>query len=948
MAGFTLRNSEEFDAWQSYEASHLRTQYSEALIRLVCGYIWRRDYTAARTCALRLLALDPLSEAAHCYLMQIYAWMDEPAEALRQYAACQTALDELGVAPQSFTNALYEAIKNGIDLPTDNLEIKAAESPPDVPAPAAKPDVLPPNNLPHLLTAFVPRPDETTLIAETLNRVECRLLTLTGIGGIGKTRLALQTAADQVAHFGDGTFFVPLVSVQQSDQAVFAIGNALKIAFKGLQDATDQLIGYVRDKTILLVMDSFEHVLGAATLIDELLVNAPRLKIVVTSRERLDLSGEWIVPVGGMGYPDTAHAPDWDSFSAVQLFIQSVRRVQPRFDPNANREAVVAVCQAVEGIPLSLELAATWAHSFTIAQILQCMENGLDFLVTSARNIPERHRSLRVVFDQSWELCSALEQQVLRQLAVFRSHFRFEAAAAIAGATTDDMAHIIEKSMVRVQDQEHYDIHQLLRQYLLERLVEANEDRATRDRHLAYYLALSDAAAPELRGANQIEWLERLDADHANIRDAVLWALEDGQTDAALRIEGNLWMFWRSRNHSTEALQWIEQTLAQYANVNTTLYANAAYAAGIFSSAQGDYAKAEHYHRQALDIRQDLNDQVGISASLNSLGILAWTRREYDKAQTLLEQSLAIRRAGGNTLGQATTLGNLGVLLVEMNDHPQASRYFEEALVLHKQLDDLQGIALILANLGGLSYLQGDYQQSRAYYEETLEIERRVGRNLNIAEVLRNLSEIAIWNAEYAAARAMLDESLQLCLQVNDKSGVAKTYIKQGWLAYNTDQIAQAMHLAEQGILVLRAIGDRRDLAEALLLKAKCLGKQHPVSGVHAFADCFTEALRLSELIVGAEAALELAQVAVESKQAKWTSDLLAVFSELYQRSNQALLPRMQAQLARIQQQLSAQSVPKIDVSFQRETILQPMSNDEMMARVSTFVGEYNRRIDDR
>jgi len=407
-------------------------------------------------------------------------------------------------------------------------------------------------------------------------------------------------------------------------------------------------------------------------------------------------------------------------------------------------------------------------------------------------------------------------------------------------------------------------------------------------------------------------------------------------------------MFWRSRNHNTEALQWIEQTLAQCANVITTLFANAAHAAGVFASAQGDYAKAEHYYRRALDIRQGLNDQVGIGASLNSLGILAWTRRQYEEARTALEQSLAIRRATGNTLGQATVLGNLGVISSEMGDYPQASRYFEEALVLHKQLDDLQGISLILLNLGSLSYIQsGDYQQSRAYYEEALDIERRVGRYGNIAELLRNLGEIAIGNADYAAARTMLDESLQLCLQVNDKSGVAKTHIKQGWLAYGTDQIVQATQLVEQGIFMLRTIGDSRDLADGLLLKAKCLGKQRPASGAYAFADCFVEALRLSELVIAAEAALELAQMAVESNQAKWTSDLLVVYAELYRRSKHALPPRIRTQLAYIHEHAPLQFIPDADAGAQRAAAPNvTVSDDEMMSLVTAFANEQIRRTE--
>ncbi|HLY28123.1 MAG TPA: tetratricopeptide repeat protein, partial [Aggregatilineales bacterium] len=573
---------------------------------------------------------------------------------------------------------------------------------------------------------------------------------------------------------------------------------------------------------------------------------------------------------------------------------------------------------------------------------LQRVQQGVDFLTTTSRNVPERHRSLRVVFDQSWQMLSPSERQVLRRLAVFRGPFRFDSAAAITGGSLTILAALFDKSFFR-QEGTRYNMHHLLRQYLSGRLQDADEVQATQAGYLQYYVELSRAAAPEVRGANQIEWLDRLDDEHANIHVAILHALEDQQFDAALEIEGNLWLFWQARGHITEALGWIEPTLVQATNTNTVAYGNALHAAGFFSWCQGDYDKAEHYHHRALAIRQKLNDQAGIGVSLNNLGILAWAGRRFEEALAFYEQSLATRRAIGFTYGEATVLRNMGIVFATIGDFTQARSHYGQAVMLFRQLNDLQGIAETLHSLGKVAYRNGDYQQARSYAEEAIALSRQVGNYEKIALGLESLTLTAIDLAEYVYAQTSINESLQLYLQVNDKAGVARDYVLQGWIAYYTHQIPEALELAEQGTNMLRQMTAPEDLGSGILLKAKCLLKQqHQAMAVRTLGECFSEALHLADFQVAAEAALELAHIAVQSRQTQGKNDLLAVFWQLHKRSYNALLPRVQAKLAQIHEQSVLQARHAAEASFPIASVhKQQLSDAEMLGLVDSFASEF-------
>src|SRR5262245_11067224 len=326
------------------------------------------------------------------------------------------------------------------------------------------------DHLPSPPTPFVGRSEEMALLRQRLDDPDCRLLTLVGPGGIGKTRLAVEAAHKQRAHFVHGAHFVSLALVNSPDLFLFAVGNVLEFLFDGQQAPIVQLINYVRDKRLLLLLDGFEHLLDAVPLLADLLAGAPHLKLFVTSRERLNLQGEWTLPIEGLDYPrDTGH-DHFERYSAVQLFVQAARQSQPGFSLNSDAPGVLHICQLVEGIPLAIELAAAWVRLLPCAQIAERLASSLDFLASPVRNAPERHRSLRVVFDHSWALLSSIEQTALAKLSVFRGSFDLEAAEAVGGASLLVVASLVDKSLLRTDSTGRYALHELLRQYAAEQL----------------------------------------------------------------------------------------------------------------------------------------------------------------------------------------------------------------------------------------------------------------------------------------------------------------------------------------------------------------------------------------------------------------------------------------------------------------------------------------------
>ena len=829
LAHFDLPGCPEFEEWMVRRRAWLRQQMLETLTHLAAHHTRRREYELAIEYTRRQLTMEPWWEEAHRQMMRLLALTGQRSAALAQYETCRRILaEELGVEPLAETKALYERIRS---------------------APPA-----PYHNLPPQPTPFVGREEELAAIAQRLANPSCRLLTIVGPGGIGKTRLAIQAATEAAATFLNGVCFVPLASVISADFLVPAIAQALGFPFHGPKDPRRQLIGYLQDKEMLLVLDGFEHLLtpsptllppqpsprrgkgeGGIGLVVDILHHAPDVKILVTSRERLNLRWEWLFEIEGLRVPPlpwpSPYEEGVESYSAVQLFLQSARRVDWRFAPIQEAGWVVRICQLMEGMPLGIELAAAWVGERSCREIAQTIERNLGFLAASFRDMPPRHRSMRAAFDHSWHLLSEEEQRVFRRLSVFRGGFQDAAAVQVTGASHRLLASLADKSLLRRLPSGRYELHELLRRYGAERLQEAGEETPLHRRHLNYFVALAERAAPELEGPEQEAWLGRLEADHDNMRAALEWSTAGGEAEVGLRLAAALWRFWEVRGHLREGCRWLEELLAKAEPERTSpsVRARALRGAGRLLQCQGEYERATALYQESLALLRELGDKRGIAHTLNNLGLVAWHQGNYSEAIAAYEESLALKRQLGDKRGIASSLGNLAIVTWYQGDYERARALYTESLALFRELEDKKNIAISLRNLGALAREQGEYEQAAALLEESLALFRELGSRRGIASSLGLLGYVARHQGGYERATALWEECLTLFRELGDKRSVAITLANLGSVASAQGEHGRAEGLYRESLALQREVGEKRDIAECLEGLAGVAGQQGQV-----------------------------------------------------------------------------------------------------------------------
>jgi len=536
-----------------------------------------------------------------------------------------------------------------------------------------KRDQPPACNLSLQPTSFIGRSEELSAIARILANPSCRLLTLTGPGGIGKTRLALEVVAAQTAAFADGVAFVALAAVDTPRQIVSTIGDSLGLAFAEHPNPIAHLLGYLRARHMLLVLDNFEHLLAGADLIPDVLVSAPQVTLLVTSRERLNLQAEWLFDVGGLAYPlEDLHGSallqnqtQLADYSAVQLFVQRATQVQPALVIDAATLLTIAhICQHVAGMPLAIELAAAGARTLPLSEIERQIRANLDALVTTMRDVPTRHRSMRAVFDHSWKLLDAHERVLLSRLAVFRSGWAAAGAAEVAGATLPAFLSLVDKSLVRQSSgapgapEPRFTLLEPIREYALEQLVARGEAQALQHAHAVYYQTLAEAVAAQWGTATFDQAIAQLQREYDNLRAALAWAGDSGDSLLGLRLAEALWQFWRSYGYISEGRAWLEQFLALDA-MPTDPSARAArqhglHAAAWLASDQHDYAQAARYFAQSMALRQALGKTGDDTDLLLNAARQARAEGNYQRALGFLEQALAWHRAQGHDIAQGS------------------------------------------------------------------------------------------------------------------------------------------------------------------------------------------------------------------------------------------------------------------------------------------------------
>jgi predicted ATPase len=631
-----------------------------------------------------------------------------------------------------------------------------------------------PHNLPGSKTSFIGRDLELVEIGNALSSDEVRLITLLGPGGIGKTRLALQAAHDQLQEnrFGNGVFFVALENLTLGEQVSRAVAGALGATVQGNSDPLETLQKFIAQKSILLVLDNFEHLTSEAAMVSALLEVCPNLVFLVTSRERLQLEEEFVLPISGVPVPTLGSQLSQAALSdAVRLFVQRAKRARLDFvlsEPDL--PAVLEICDLVEGSPLGIELAAALVKMLPLSEIVCEIMCNLDVLETNAVNAKEGHRSLRAVFEQSWTRLSIREQAVFAQLSVFQGGFTREAASEVAGATIPVLASLIDKSLLRVDREGRYDRHALLHQYALEKLqATPNVHEQARERHYGFYLALTQRAEPQLRGPEQAVWFERIELEHPNLRSTLGWALERRDGKAFLRCCRALRYFWVFRGHVTEGRAWLTRALEE-ADIpkGSAFHAEALTNLGVLSGHQGDLTASGVLHRQSLAIYRTLERPINIAAELNNLSVNARYQGQLEEARECAEESLSITRSLEDRYLIAENLNNLASIEIDLGRYAGARSSMEESLEIQRALGNTLIVANMLVNLGEVTGLLGDPVTAQSSLEEALTLHKGLGNVRGMAYALINLGDLALGQDDRAAARAHFQESLPITSDLND------------------------------------------------------------------------------------------------------------------------------------------------------------------------------------
>jgi len=706
---------------------------------------------------------------------------------------------------------------------------------PDLPAafPPLKTLDQHPTNLPLQLTLLIGREKEIASVCALLRRATIRLVTLSGPGGTGKTRLALQSAAELLDEFSDGVFFVNLAPISDPALVVPTIAQTLGVTESGNRPLLERLTDQLRQQHLLLLLDNFEQVLDAAPQLAELLATCPRLKLLVTSREMLHLYGEHEFGVPPLELPDRAQLPALDrltQYEAVRLFIERAQAAKADFAiTNASAPAVAEICYRLDGLPLAIELAAARVKLFSPQALLSRLEHRLNLLTGGGRDRPARQQTIRGAIDWSYQLLSAAEQALFARLGVFVGGCTLEAAAAVCnpdGAlpldVMDGVTSLLDKSLLKqvegLDGEGRVLMLETIREYALERLAQRGEAEALRERHFAYYLALAEAAEPHLRGAEQIIWADRLEVEHDNLRAALTWAHDHGADDsstpagaeAELRLAGALFWFWDMRTYHIEGRRWLEGALARTgAPARTAARAMALFAVGGITATYGDNVAGRAQLEESVAIWRELGDKRGLALALsfsNSLGWVALMERRVAEARALFAEGAALWRELGDKWGLATALRGLGAAV--RRDDPAAARpIVEESVALFREVGDRAGLADALWNLGNMARQEGDHTQAAALLEESLALARQADAKGIILQVLQPLGDVAQDQGDHERALALYQESLVLARQFEHKESIARCLVEVGGVASAFRQAERAARLLSAAETMLDSIG---------------------------------------------------------------------------------------------------------------------------------------------
>jgi predicted ATPase/DNA-binding SARP family transcriptional activator len=848
LAGFFVEQAPEFESWMVVERERLHHIVLDGLGKLVRWKLEQGEYTSGIGYASRWIQLDSLSETAHRQMMRLLAFSGQRGEALKQYQRCrEILLDELSVEPDTRTNALYEQIKNGEFVPDEPIP---------QPSSAVKPVQVETrhHNLPAQTTPFIGRERELSELDKLLSDPVLRQITVLGAGGMGKTRLVLEAAAQLVSQNDvssssegevrsgrsrwDGVFFLPLAQVSTPNEIVLVIAEQLEILLVGDSDPQDQILNFLSRQRLLLIFDSFEHLLVGTDLIALILQHAPNVTILVTSRERLRITGEYVYRLGELSYPEDEQARSMDlaqavtAFGAVGLFLQHARLIRPdlEFEPDILAE-VVRICRLVQGMPLAIILAVSWIETLSLKELADTIADNIDILASEQRDLPPRQRSIRAAFEASWQRLSPTNQAVFSKLFVFRGGFNRDAAQIIAGADIFILRTFIEKSLIFPVGSDRYELHELLRQFAEQKLADTGGIEQVQQAHSKYYLDTLNSLEADVKGQRQADAFKEINLDLKNITQAWFWALGQAYfawVDSALESltvfcyyfsrgnEGHeLFTAAREKSFTSNNNHFWGRLLVRHAWLKSeygikadSIEADLDQSWAIFkqlddqreiallSLARGffqiriydDIDTGMQEFEQAFQIYQALDERFYLTILLGRIGYCqvdptAWFH--------YINQSLTLALETGNHYEALSAQGNLGAMFTNMGDILSAEQFFCEAQETASRIGALHDIYYTSNYLAFTGFLQGDLDQMKRYLPSREDIVIGKVTTTLIAATLAIRALLAIVSGEIEISEQLARQSLEL--QSNKRTELL-AYWALAIVAMDRDNLAEASH----------------------------------------------------------------------------------------------------------------------------------------------------------
>lgn len=849
LAGFFAKGAVLFEEWLLIQREQLRNLAIDMLERLIERAVAKRAFADGAAYSRRLLELDPWRETAHRRLMLMQARQGQHAAALAQYALCKQLLaDELGVDPMPETEAVYR-------------RIKAARNARLV-------------SLPQAATLFIGRNRELAFIERLLQDPACRLVTITGLGGAGKTRLASAAAQRAIQGstqlFLNGVAFVSLVGVDRTTAVAPAVANALNVPLSNAITPHRALLNFLHNRELLIVLDNLEHLLSAADLISEILEYCPDVKLLVTSREPLNLATEWRLNIDGLPVPPDKRLgiEALQGYESVELFVRAAAKVNTSFElSEANSAAVAELCRLVAGVPLALQLAATWLRAMPVSSIVTALKRDLDLLAAELRDLPPRQRSMRAVFESTWQLLTAQEQQAVEMLSVCHGGFTEDAASAIAGTTPFLLRSVIDRALVDQQGEARYGMHVLMQQFAGEKLSASGHEETAALRHGRYYLSWIAGQEPHLYGQSPQTAIQAIKQELDNLNKAWEWAARTRQADLMLNSFSALKSFFDLAGLLQDGEALIDRTISEWGTpvneTETLLLCRSLIAKGRFGFARGKYETANTGLEEALTLAQRLDHAESIAdvqeirggiltdqgayfearqhylqalALYRDLGLTRKTARilcelgwNYvvddilDDALTVLDEAIALERTAGHKRGEVLAMANLSVVYGIRGDPEAALANQRAVLASYEELGDLLNLARTANNMGMTLLSAGRYTAAVQSMLRAVELLRELGALPSLTNALDSLGTAYIACGQYDRARSCLDEALSKALEIgytylicSTRHLLARFFNHTGDLvqaAEQLDELKRLLERLENDLYVARALSEAAYLA---------------------------------------------------------------------------------------------------------------------------------------